>query len=64
MALVDVLRKDEDPEANFPQEGVRRLVQGLMEADVSARIGARRQADLVERSDNPLHGRRAVYSWL
>jgi transposase-like protein len=42
MALVDVLRKGEDPEADFLQEGVRWLVQELMEAEVSAQIGAGR----------------------
>ena len=47
MALVDVLRKGEDPEADFLQEGVRWLVQELMEAEVSAQSGAGRD----ERSD-------------
>jgi hypothetical protein len=42
MALVDVLRKGTDPEADFLQEGVRWLVQELMEAEVSAQIGAGR----------------------
>ena len=42
MALVDVLRKGEDPEADFLQEGVRWLVQELIEAEVSAQIGAGR----------------------
>jgi transposase-like protein len=47
MALVDVLRKGEDPQADFLQDGVRWLVQELMEAEVSAQIGAGRY----ERSD-------------
>ena len=47
MALLDVLRKGEDPEADFLQEGVRWLIQELMEAEVSAQIGAERY----ERSD-------------
>jgi putative transposase len=47
MALVDVLRKGEDPEADFLQEGVRWLLQELIEAEVSAQIGAGRY----ERSD-------------
>jgi len=42
MALVDVLRKGHDPEADFLKEGVRWLVQELMEAEVSAQIGAER----------------------
>ncbi len=42
MALLDVLRKGEDPEADFLQEGVRWLIQQLMEAEVSAQIGADR----------------------
>jgi transposase-like protein len=47
MALVDVLRKGQDPEADFLKEGVRWLIQELMEAEVSAQIGAERY----ERSD-------------
>jgi len=47
MALVDVLRKGEDPEADFLKEGVRWLMQELIEAEVSAQIGAGRY----ERSD-------------
>jgi transposase-like protein len=42
MALVDVVRKGQDPEADFLKEGVRWLVQELMEAQVSAQIGAER----------------------
>jgi transposase-like protein len=44
MALVDVLRKGQDPEVDFLKEGVRWLVQELMEAEVSAQIGADRYA--------------------
>jgi len=47
MALVDVLRKGEDPEADFLKEGVRWLIRELIEAEVSAQIGAERY----ERSD-------------
>ncbi len=50
MALVDVLRKGEDPEADFLQEGVRWLVQELMEAEVSAQIGAGRYERTDERA--------------
>jgi putative transposase len=42
MALADLLRKGQDPEADFLKEGVRWLVQELMEAEVSAQIGAER----------------------
>ncbi len=45
MALVDVLRKGEDPEADFLQEGVRWLVQELIEAEVSAQVGALRYGE-------------------
>jgi len=47
MALVAVLRKGEDPEADVLQEGVRWLIQEVIEAEVSAQIGAGRY----ERSD-------------
>ena len=47
MALVDVLRKGADPEADFLKEGVRWLIQELIEAEVSAQVGAGRY----ERSD-------------
>ncbi len=47
MARVAVVRKGEDPEADVPQEGVRWLIQGLIEAEVSAQSGAGRY----ERSD-------------
>jgi putative transposase len=50
MALVDVLRKGEDPEADFLREGVRWLVQELMEAEVSAQIGAGRYERTAERA--------------
>lgn len=50
MALVDVLRKGEDPQADFLQEGVRWLVQELMEAEVSAQIGAGRYERTDERA--------------
>jgi transposase-like protein len=42
MTLMDVLRKGEEPETDLLQEGVRWLVQQLMEAEVSAEIGAER----------------------
>jgi transposase-like protein len=50
MALMDVLRKGEDPQADFLQEGVRWLVQELMEAEVSAQIGAERYERTDERT--------------
>src|SRR5919198_2000177 len=50
MTLVDVLRKGEDPAADFLQEGVRWLVQELMEAAVSAQIGASRYERTDERT--------------
>src|SRR5581483_11657493 len=50
MTLVDVLRKGQDPEADVLQEGVRWLVQELMEAEVSAQIGAERYARSDERT--------------
>jgi transposase-like protein len=50
MALVDVLRKGQDPEVDFLKEGVRWLVQELMEAEVSAQIGADRYARSDERT--------------
>ncbi len=50
MALVDVLRKGEDPEADFLQEGVRGLVQQVREAEVSAPIGAGRDERTDERA--------------
>src|SRR5919199_6580008 len=50
MTLVDVLRKGEDPAADFLKEGVRWLVQELMEAEVSAQIGAERYERTDERT--------------
>ncbi len=50
MALVDILRKGEDPEADFLQDGVRWLVQELMEAEISAQIGAGRYERTQERT--------------
>jgi transposase-like protein len=50
MALMDVLRKGEDPEADFLREGVRWLVQELMDAEVSAQIGAERYERAEERT--------------
>src|SRR5919198_3068076 len=50
MTLVDVLRKGEDPAADFLQEGVRWLVQELMDAEVSAQIGAERYERTDERT--------------
>lgn len=50
MALVDVLGKGEDPEADFLQDGVRWLVQELMEAEISAQIGAGRYERTPERT--------------
>jgi len=47
MALVDVLRKGENPEVDFLQKGVRWLIQELIEAEVSAQVGVGRY----ERSD-------------
>jgi transposase-like protein len=49
MALADVLRKGEDPQADFLHEGVRWLVQELMEAEVGAQIGAGRYERTEER---------------
>ena len=42
MALLELLRKGEEPGSDFLRESVRWLVQELMEAEVSARIGAER----------------------
>jgi putative transposase len=50
MALVDVLRKGQDPEVDFLKEGVRWLVQELMEAEVSAQIGAERYERSADRT--------------
>ncbi len=50
MALVDVLRKGEDPQGDFLREEVRWLIQELMEAEVSAQIGAGRYERTDERA--------------
>jgi transposase-like protein len=50
MALVDILRKGEDTEVDFLKEGVRWLIQELMEAEVSAQIGAERYERSEERT--------------
>lgn len=50
MALLEQLRKGEGPEADFLQDGVRWLVQELMETEVSAQIGAERYARSEERT--------------
>jgi len=50
MTLMDVLRKGEEPETDMLQEGVRWLVQQLMEAEVSAQIGAERYEHAEERT--------------
>ena len=42
MALLDVLRKGEEPGADFLRESLRWLAHELMEAEVSAQIGAER----------------------
>src|SRR3712207_392920 len=50
MTLVDVLRKGEDPEVDFLCEGMRWLIQQLMETEVSAQIGAERYQRSDERT--------------
>jgi transposase-like protein len=50
VALLEILRKGEDQQADFLQEGVHWLVQELMEAEVSAQIGAERYARTPERT--------------
>ncbi len=50
MTLVDVLRKGEDPEVDFLREGMRWLIQELMETEVSAQIGAERYQRSDERT--------------
>jgi transposase-like protein len=47
MALLELLRKGEEPEGDVLADGMRWLLQELMEAEVSAQIGA----DLYERSN-------------
>ena len=49
MALLELLRKAEEPGGDFLRESVRWLVQELMEAEVSARIGAERYERTDER---------------
>jgi putative transposase len=51
MTLVDVLRKGEDPEADFLREGMRWLIHELMETEVSLQIGAERYARTDERTN-------------
>lgn len=50
MALLEQLRKGDGSEADFLQEGVRWLVQELMDAEVSAQIGAGRYQRSDERT--------------
>src|ERR671916_488245 len=50
MTLVDVLRKGEDPGVDFLREGMRWLIQELMETEVSAQIGAERYQRSDERT--------------
>ncbi len=57
MALLELLRKGEEPGGDFLRESVRWLVQELMEAEVSARIGAERYERTDER-DNHRNGYR------
>jgi putative transposase len=47
MTLLDVLRKEELPEGDFLREAVRRMVHELMDAEVTALVGA----EPYERSD-------------
>ena len=50
MPLLDALRKGEDPGAAGLADGVRWLLHELMEAEVSAQIGAGRYERSDERS--------------
>ncbi len=50
MALLDVLRKGQESEGDVLVEGMRWLLQELMEAEVSAQIGAGRYERSSERS--------------
>ena len=50
MALVDVLRKGEEPGGDVLVEGLRWLLQELMDAEVSAQIGAGRYERSSERT--------------
>lgn len=44
MTLLDVLRKEELPEGDFLREAVRHVVHELMEAEVTALVGAAQRA--------------------
>ena len=55
MALAELLRKAQEPETDFLRETVGWLVQELMEAEVSAQIGAERYERSAER-DNQRNG--------
>ena len=50
MTLLDVLRKGEETELDFLREAVRCFIQGLMEEEVSAQIGAKRYERTEERT--------------
>jgi transposase-like protein len=50
MALLDVLRKGEEPGGDVLVEGLRWLLQELMDAAVSAQIGAGRYERTNERT--------------
>jgi transposase-like protein len=50
MALLEVLRKGQEPEGDVLMEGMRWLLQELMEAEVSAQIGAGRYERSSERT--------------
>jgi transposase-like protein len=50
MALLDLLRKGQEPDSDFLREAVRWLVQELMEAEVSAQTGAERYEHTGERT--------------
>jgi putative transposase len=50
MALLDVLRKGEEPDGDVLAQGVRWLLQELMEAEVSAQVGAERYERTNERT--------------
>jgi putative transposase len=50
MALLDLLRKGEEPSGDVLADGMRWLLQELMEAEVSAQIGADRYERTNERT--------------
>jgi putative transposase len=50
MALLDVLRKGEEPDGDVLVEGLRWLLQELMDVEVSAQIGAGRYERTSERT--------------